>query len=115
MRASGHDELTRHAGARRGTPAAYYPTRGGSMIARSPAPEKIRPGQLLLRTGGACDLDPGHLLEVFGTQRQRFVKVLRGCDRAARRQGGRSRARSKTCQERRGNSRPPITQTEGDR
>ena len=77
MRAPGHDELTRRAGARRGTPAAYYPTRGGSMIARSPAPEKIRPGQLLLRTGGACDLDPGHLLEVFGTQRQRFVKVLR--------------------------------------
>ena len=48
------------------------------MIARSPAPEKIRPGQLLLRTGGACDLDPGHLLEVFGAQRQRFVTVLRG-------------------------------------
>jgi uncharacterized protein (TIGR03083 family) len=47
------------------------------MIARSPAPEKIRPGQLLLRTGGACDLDPGHLLGVFGTQRQRFVTVLR--------------------------------------
>jgi uncharacterized protein (TIGR03083 family) len=48
------------------------------MIARSPAPEKIRPGQLLLRTGGACDLDPGHLLGVFGKQRQRFVRVLRG-------------------------------------
>jgi uncharacterized protein (TIGR03083 family) len=48
------------------------------MTARSPVPEKIPPGQLLLRTGGACDLDPGHLLEVFGEQRQRFVTVLRG-------------------------------------
>jgi uncharacterized protein (TIGR03083 family) len=37
-----------------------------------------RRDQLLLRTGGACDLDPGHLLEVFGTQRQRFATVLRG-------------------------------------
>ena len=48
------------------------------MIARSPVPEKILPGRLLLRTGDACDLDPGHLLEVFGRQRQRFVTVLRG-------------------------------------
>jgi len=38
----------------------------------------FRRDQLLLRTGGACDLDPGHLLEVFGMQRQRFVTVLRG-------------------------------------
>jgi uncharacterized protein (TIGR03083 family) len=56
------------------------------MTARSPVPEKIPPGQLLLRTGGACDLDPGHLLEVFGEQRQRFVTVLREfgpCDWAA--------------------------------
>ncbi len=37
-----------------------------------------RPGKLLLRTGGACDLDPEHLLEVFGEQRQRFVAVLEG-------------------------------------
>jgi uncharacterized protein (TIGR03083 family) len=29
---------------------------------------------------GACDLDPEHLLEVFGRQRQRFVAVLRGFD-----------------------------------
>ncbi len=48
------------------------------MIDRSPVPEKILPGQLLLRTEGACDLDPEHLVEVFGKQRQRFVAVLRG-------------------------------------
>ncbi len=30
------------------------------------------PGKLLLRTLGECDLDPEHLLEVFGEQRQRF-------------------------------------------
>jgi uncharacterized protein (TIGR03083 family) len=34
--------------------------------------------QLLLRTKGACGLDPAHLLEVFSRQRQRFVAVLRG-------------------------------------
>ena len=33
---------------------------------------------LLLRTRGACDFEPGHLLDVFGQQRQRFVTVLRG-------------------------------------
>jgi uncharacterized protein (TIGR03083 family) len=38
---------------------------------------KPPPGTLLLRTVGACDLDPEHLLEVFGEQRQRFVAVLR--------------------------------------
>ena len=48
------------------------------MINRSPSPDKIQPGQLLLRTAGACDLDPQHLLEVFGEQRRRFVAVLRG-------------------------------------
>jgi uncharacterized protein (TIGR03083 family) len=44
----------------------------------SPVPAQILPGQLLLRTEGACDLDPRHLLEVFGRQRQRFAAVLRG-------------------------------------
>jgi uncharacterized protein (TIGR03083 family) len=48
------------------------------MSHRSPIPGKILPGQLLLRTEGACVLDPGRLLEVFGRQRQRFVTVLRG-------------------------------------
>jgi uncharacterized protein (TIGR03083 family) len=48
------------------------------MIDHSPSAEKIQPGQLLLRTAGACDLDPEHLLDVFGEQRQRFVTVLRG-------------------------------------
>ena len=38
----------------------------------------VRPGKLLLRTRGECDLDPEHLLEVFGEQRQRFVAVLEG-------------------------------------
>jgi uncharacterized protein (TIGR03083 family) len=35
-------------------------------------------GKLLLRTGGACDFDPEHLLGVFGEQRQRFVTALQG-------------------------------------
>jgi uncharacterized protein (TIGR03083 family) len=38
----------------------------------------VRPAKLLLRTLGECDLDPEHLLEVFGEQRQRFVAVLEG-------------------------------------
>ena len=33
---------------------------------------------LLLQTGGACDFDPGHLLDVWAGQRQRFVTVLQG-------------------------------------
>jgi uncharacterized protein (TIGR03083 family) len=33
---------------------------------------------LLLRTKGACNFDPGHVLDVFGGQRQRFLAVLRG-------------------------------------
>ena len=48
------------------------------MIDHSPRPGKIQPGTLFLRTAGACELDPEHLLEVFGEQRQRFVTVLRG-------------------------------------
>jgi uncharacterized protein (TIGR03083 family) len=38
----------------------------------------MQPGKLLLRTVGACDFDPWHLLDVFGRQRQRFVAVLQG-------------------------------------
>ncbi len=37
-----------------------------------------RRGKLVLRTGGAYDLDRQHLLEVFGEQRQRFVAILHG-------------------------------------
>lgn len=48
------------------------------MTNRGPVPEEIRSGHLLLRTEGACDLDPERLLEVFGMQRQRFAAVLRG-------------------------------------
>jgi uncharacterized protein (TIGR03083 family) len=48
------------------------------MIDRSSLPQKIWPGKLLLRTAGACDFDPEHLLEVFGEQRRRFVAVLQG-------------------------------------
>jgi uncharacterized protein (TIGR03083 family) len=48
------------------------------MNDRSPSPEKLRPGELRLRTMGACALDPGHLLEVFAEQRRRFVAVLQG-------------------------------------
>jgi uncharacterized protein (TIGR03083 family) len=44
----------------------------------SPVPGNVPPGQLTLRTQGACDLDPWRLLEVFGRQRQRFAAVLRG-------------------------------------
>jgi uncharacterized protein (TIGR03083 family) len=47
------------------------------MIHPSPAPEKILPGPLLLRTQGACDLGPQHLLDVWARQRHRFVAVLR--------------------------------------
>jgi uncharacterized protein (TIGR03083 family) len=38
----------------------------------------MQPGKLQLRTVGACDFDPEHLLGVFGRQRQRFVAVLQG-------------------------------------
>jgi uncharacterized protein (TIGR03083 family) len=38
----------------------------------------MRSGQLLLRTEGACDFSPGHLLDVFARQRRRFVTVLQG-------------------------------------
>ena len=48
------------------------------MTDHSPSLGTSRPGTLLLRTAGACDLDPEHLLEVFGQQRRRFVAVLRG-------------------------------------
>jgi uncharacterized protein (TIGR03083 family) len=48
------------------------------MIDHSSFPGKTWPGTLLLRTAGACDLDPEHLLEVFGEQRRRFVAVLQG-------------------------------------
>ena len=48
------------------------------MMDRGPSPTKILPGTLLLQTAGACDLDPEHLLEVFGQQRRRFIAVLRG-------------------------------------
>ena len=47
------------------------------MIDRAPLPGKIQPGKLLLRTEGACGLDPQHLLETFGAQRRRFVAILR--------------------------------------
>jgi uncharacterized protein (TIGR03083 family) len=46
------------------------------MMQRSPAPQQIRPGQLILRTEGACSIDPRHLLAVFTRQRQRFAAVL---------------------------------------
>ena len=48
------------------------------MIHRSPVPQKILPGRLLLRTEGACGIDHEHLLEVFARQRHRFVAVLQG-------------------------------------
>ncbi len=38
----------------------------------------MRPGTLLLRTEGACDFDPEHLIDVFVEQRRRFVTVLEG-------------------------------------
>ena len=50
------------------------------MIHHSPAPGKIprgQPGRLLLRTEGACELDPAHLVEVWARQRHRFAAVLR--------------------------------------
>jgi hypothetical protein len=106
MQAPGHDPLTGHAGARPGTPAADVPrsvcvqpgTRRRTWQDGATGPHRIVPGHLAARHPPA-----------------RTNVVLPDCDRAARRQCGRSRARPKTCQERRGNSRPPITRTEGDR
>ncbi|MBV9094554.1 MAG: hypothetical protein JO132_11850 [Streptosporangiaceae bacterium] len=48
------------------------------MMQGSPVPEGLRPGQLILRTEGACGFDPQHLLAVFGRQRHRFAAVLAG-------------------------------------
>ena len=48
------------------------------MIDHSPAPANSVPCELLLQTAGTCDIEPGHLLQVFGAQRKRFVAVLRG-------------------------------------
>jgi uncharacterized protein (TIGR03083 family) len=48
------------------------------MIDHSPAPENFVPCELLLRTAGRCEIEPGHLFQVFGEQRERFVAVLRG-------------------------------------
>jgi uncharacterized protein (TIGR03083 family) len=36
------------------------------------------PSKLILRTRGECCLDPEHLFDVFGQQRQRFIAVLQG-------------------------------------
>jgi uncharacterized protein (TIGR03083 family) len=38
----------------------------------------VQSGALVLRTEGACDLDPDHLLDVVGEQRRRFVAILHG-------------------------------------
>jgi uncharacterized protein (TIGR03083 family) len=38
----------------------------------------VRPDAVALRTTGACDLDPEHLLEVVGEQRRRLVAILEG-------------------------------------
>jgi uncharacterized protein (TIGR03083 family) len=46
------------------------------MNDRNLSPGTSLPGQLQLRTAGACDLDAEHLLEVFGDQRRRFAAVL---------------------------------------
>jgi len=48
------------------------------MIERGLSPDKYQPDKLLLRTAGACDLDPHHLVEVFGEQRRRFTALLQG-------------------------------------
>ena len=48
------------------------------MIDHSPTPGTSPPGTLLLRTVGACDLNPARLLEVFAAQRRRFAAVLQG-------------------------------------
>jgi len=48
------------------------------MTGHSLPPAEILPGTLLLRTAGACELDPAHLLEAFGRQRRRFAAILRG-------------------------------------
>jgi uncharacterized protein (TIGR03083 family) len=54
------------------------PPATGRGPAGTPRGTAGRLSRLLLRTGGECDFDPGHLLDVFGRQRQRFVTALRG-------------------------------------
>ena len=49
--------------------------RGPASAPRGAAGRHTR---LRLRTGDECEFDPGHLLDVFGQQRQRFVTALRG-------------------------------------
>ena len=48
------------------------------MTNRSPSPGASLHGTLLLQTAGVCHLDPPHLIDVFGDQRQRFVSILQG-------------------------------------
>jgi len=48
------------------------------MTNRSPSPGTTLPATLLLHTVGVCHLDPPHLIDVFGDQRQRFVSILQG-------------------------------------
>jgi uncharacterized protein (TIGR03083 family) len=48
------------------------------MIDHSPTRATSPPGTLLMRTAGACDLNPARLLEVFAAQRRRFAAVLQG-------------------------------------
>lgn len=48
------------------------------MIDHSPASEGIVPARLLLRTEGLCDLNTGHLIQVWARQRQGFAAILRG-------------------------------------
>jgi uncharacterized protein (TIGR03083 family) len=48
------------------------------MIDLGPVPENFVPSELLLRTAGRCEIEPEHLFQVFGEQRERFVAVLRG-------------------------------------
>ena len=47
------------------------------MTDHRPAAESPMPGSLVLRTAGACEFDPEHLLQVFSEQRARFAAVLR--------------------------------------
>jgi uncharacterized protein (TIGR03083 family) len=48
------------------------------MIDHRPASANFVPCELVLRTAGTCEIEPEHLLQAFGKQRERFAAIVRG-------------------------------------
>ena len=82
MQTPAHDQLTQDvvttSGETQQQQSARPGSRGGPMIDHRPAPANFAPCELLLRTAGTCEIEPEHLLQAFGKQRERFVAILRG-------------------------------------